>query len=374
MRLRVAQLLERGDLDLALLGPIERLVGAAMARRLARPVRVPPGLHVVTVGGATLGGSGKTPLAIACARALAEAHIPVALVGHAYGARPGYARVVRGEDPLDEVGDEALIAHAALARAFDTPPRARHPEARAASGGSPLADVVVAPTRDGALALAAARGARVAVLDGPVQLTPRADLALLAVDADAPWGDARAGHGACPPAGDLRAPRAALTAACDRVVGVDDALSRGARAADGSLVSFAALARLRLGLFTALARPGRLVASLGRRGVAPTERIHVGDHARSLRADGSLPTPRTRGHLNAKRSASGARPPLDAWLATEKCALHYRRFAASGGFGASEAPPLLVLEHGFVAPPHLARLLIARFGAARGLDRAMAQQ
>ena len=59
-----------------------------------RPVRVPDGVRTVTVGGATLGGSGKTRIAIAIARALASRGERVVLVGHAYRARPVFARFV----------------------------------------------------------------------------------------------------------------------------------------------------------------------------------------------------------------------------------------------------------------------------------------
>ncbi|HEY6463199.1 MAG TPA: tetraacyldisaccharide 4'-kinase, partial [Polyangiaceae bacterium] len=192
--LAIARALEDGRLR----GPIARVLSRAWAgaasRSVARPLEVPAGVRVVAVGGATLGGSGKTPLAIACARHLARDGARVAFVGHAYRARPGHAREVSGADPLDEVGDEALVA-------------ARMLEAHGVR-------VFVGPSRGAALALAT-RGVDVVVLDGVLQTRPaRAWLSLLSVDADEPWGRARA----VPPCGDLRAPVHALLSATDQVV------------------------------------------------------------------------------------------------------------------------------------------------------------
>jgi hypothetical protein len=129
------------------------------------------GARVIAVGGSTLGGSGKTPLAIACADALHRAGERVALVGHAYRGRPGRPRFVSVGDDVGEVGDEALEC-----------------AARLAPYGVP---VVVAETRQRALDLAL-EVADVAVVDGLGQAKPRrASLALLAVDAASPWGAGR---------------------------------------------------------------------------------------------------------------------------------------------------------------------------------------
>jgi tetraacyldisaccharide 4'-kinase len=319
----VARTLERGHLR----GPAARLLSAAWglvaSHGVVRPLPFPPGVRVVTIGGATLGGSGKTPLAIACALELAAQRggEDVALVGHAYRGDPRRPRVVSPhEDDLREVGDEALLAARVLAPA-----------------GVP---VVVAPRRADALALAAER-ARVLVVDGVAQTRPvRASLALLAVDAAEPWGRA----GAVPPAGDLRAPRASLLAACDRVVrvGTDplaDArlVSRGAWLG-GSLLPWDVLARLRLGLLSALARPDRIVRGLASRGVALQATVRAPDHGpfdwRSSRATGSR-------HL------------VDLWLASPKCALHLtgielERFARA---------PLATLDYRLVLSPRVREAL-----------------
>jgi tetraacyldisaccharide 4'-kinase len=276
-------------------------------------------VKVVAVGGATLGGSGKTPLAIACAAELARAGASVALVGHAYRARPARARVVALHDGVWEVGDEALVAARALA-----------------PGG---VRVVVAPRRQEAVALAA-RFADVLVLDGVAQTKPvRATLALLAVDADEPWGRAAA----VAPRGDLRAPMSALVGACDRVVAVQDGgaceprdhghpgsgmcavvSSRGAWVG-GSLVAYDELSRMALGLICAIARPERLLRFLARRGVVPVRVLRGPDH-------GPVPS-------EARGRASEASEGVDAWLATAKCVLHAP---------CPLSAPLATLDHGLV--------------------------
>ncbi|HEY8089378.1 MAG TPA: tetraacyldisaccharide 4'-kinase, partial [Polyangiaceae bacterium] len=179
MRALLARSLEEGRFR----GPAARAMSVAWERaaanRVVRPILLPERVPVVCVGGATLGGSGKTPLAVACARELSRRGARTVLVGHAYRARPGCARRVCGDEPVGVVGDEAIVAARAL-------------EAEGVW-------VVVAPTRRQALELAA-RHADVVVLDGVLQTTPRrAWLSWLAVDAEHPWGNARS----VPPVGDL---------------------------------------------------------------------------------------------------------------------------------------------------------------------------
>lgn len=284
-RRALASLLETGALAGVWPKPFERALGALLARGIARPLDVPAGLSVITVGGATLGGSGKTRVATAVTRTLAEAGVNVVLVGHAYRAAPGSARVVPHDGDarllLGTVGDEAL----ASARELGVTAR-----------------VVVGPSRQAALdhAVRLTRSPDVVVIDGPLQLAPRrARLALLAVDAEAPWG-----AGALPPAGDLRAPREALLAAADLVVPVD---ATPAEAILGERrVSLASLRDRRVGLFTALARPERLVRALARAGLEPATTVHVPDH----------------GPLDDVTASRLRAAPVDLWLATTKCGAH----------------------------------------------------
>lgn len=271
-------------------GRATELVAHATARiaapRIARPARIPEGMRSVAVGGATLGGSGKSRVAVAIAARLAEKGARVVLVGHAYRARPGRARVVGPSDPISLVGDEALVCAEVLAG---------------------KARVVVGPSRQAAIDLAAALRPRpdVLVLDGPLQLAPdRATLSVLAVDALEPWGT-----GAVFPAGNLRARPADLLAHADVVVRVDP-LPRDVDRLRGRTI----------GLFTAIARPRRLVSALARAGIAPAVTVEAPDHG---------PAP-------AAELATLMGAPVDAWAATPKCALHLRGMALSA--------PLVVLD------------------------------
>jgi tetraacyldisaccharide 4'-kinase len=298
-------------------GTLARLLAVAWeagsARAVARPLRLPPGVRLVGVGGAVLGGAGKTPVAIALARAFAERGAWPALVGHAYRARPGGARVVRPGDVVAVVGDDALAA------------------ARVLAG---VAEVVVAPRRQAAIDHAVALGHRLLIADGLLQAAPdRLAAAVLVLDAAAPWG-----AGACPPIGDLRAPRAALLEAADVVAalqaqgtaldpglpaGAVSVPSRiaGAVSSEGEAFGLSALGGLRVGLLLTVARPGRVVSALARAGVRPEVTLCLADHAVPTVAD--------------LARAAGTR--VEVWLTTARCATKLP--AAIGG------RPVLALDH-----------------------------
>lgn len=223
-----------------------------------RPVRVPTGVRTVTVGGTTLGGSGKTRVAIAVARALASRGERVVLVGHAYRARPLSARFVSTSDRAQDVGDEAIVC----ARALDG-----------------IAKVVVAPSRQEAVDHAASH-ASVLVFDGPLQLRPaRATLSILTFDEGDP------------------SPHRSLVAHADLVVPVASALAEA---------DIEALANRRFGLFTALARPRRLVDALRRAGCGPAIVVEAADHGPASAA--------------ARKILGTAE--VEQWVATPKCAVH----------------------------------------------------
>ena len=311
LRARLAQRLEEGSSSVPLraAAALWALFGA---RGVARPLRLPVGMRVFGVGSAVLGGAGKTPLAVAVTRALADRGDRVALIGHAYRASPGRARVVDPGDAVALVGDDALSS------------------ARLLAGSA--APVIVAPSRQSALDHAASLGFRVVVVDGLLQAAPaRLAGSILVLDAAAPWGG-----GACPPAGDLRAPREALLAAADHVVAVGagdrsaehppgtiaiHSRIEGAIAASGERWSLASLARCRVGLFVAIARPSRIEAALRGAGVDPRPVIALADHA--------IPS--------AHDLARAARFEVDVWLTTARCAVKLP--------AAIERAPVLALEH-----------------------------
>lgn len=316
-----ARALESGRWD----GPLSRVLASALAplaaRGLVRPAEVPADIALVCVGGATLGGSGKTRVAIACARELTARGARVAFVGHAYHAAPPSARLVSPHDRIEDVGDEAIVSARTL--------------------GPSSVPVVVGPTRQAAITYAARLEPRpdVLVLDGPLAVRGRREgsLSLLAVDANRPWGSGR-----LPPAGDLRATREVLLAHADHVVAVDatptsvdwkDGAGPAGAWGGGTSLPVAALRTARVGLFTAIARPDRLVRALAAVGVRPDAIVSVSDH----RSPGASELARMR----------GAR--VDAWIATPKCALHLE--------GASLGVPLGILDADVPLPPPTLRAL-----------------
>jgi tetraacyldisaccharide 4'-kinase len=294
LRARLARRLEAERRGTTVERVLARSWQAIADRRLARSLALPAGIHVIGIGSAVLGGAGKTPVAIALARALALGGHEVALVSHAYQANPRAPRRVTARDAVDEVGDDALHAAREL--------------------GTNNVSVVVAPSRQAALDHAARLGARVVVVDGLLQASPRRLAAsILVVDERAPWGS-----GACPPLGDLRASPGALLAAADLVAVVGEQLPSGlppgtvlATSRLGGAVDAAgrhhaveALRHASVGLLLGVARPERVLRMLQAHGISPTATVLLGDHARF-----------TISGINPSKLAR-----VDAWLTTGRCA------------------------------------------------------
>ena len=256
-----------------------------------RPLRIPDGCRVVGVGGATLGGSGRTPVVHAVAEALSVAGARVVVVGHGYRAVRAPARVVSVKDTSHDVGDEARLLASNL----------------------PSVPIVVGASRQRAVELAATLG-DIVVVDGLLQAAPeRLALAILAVDAERPWG-----AGACPPLGDLRAPPRTLLAAADCVLRVGVPSPEAAPFAPGvpscdaptrHCLSGALAPDHRPALFVSVARPERVLRALLGLGVVPSVVVRAPDHRpldarRAIEAAGVEPSGRAR--------------PLQ-WILTEKC-------------------------------------------------------
>jgi tetraacyldisaccharide 4'-kinase len=297
--------------------------GSALWQRFARvrrPLCIPRGVRTVGVGGAVLGGSGKTPLTLCVARALSAAGSRVAVVASSYPTRSRVARVVAASDDPRHVGDEALMLAQSL-QANRVP-------------------VFVGPSRSAALATAAGV-ADVVVIDGLLQATPEpVSLSLLAVDGAEPWGAGR-----CPPAGDLRAARHELIEACDAIVHMSGAVVlepspsfrverrfRGARMQGGERLSAAELSAMRVGVCLGVARPARVIEMLHACGIEP--------HAVWLDADHRAPRP----PLDL--------PAVDLWLATPKCAVKLPPTLAGRALG--------VLDVEWVPEKSLISLVISR--------------
>lgn len=162
-----------------LLAPAGWLYGSVTAARMGRPGRkVTP--KVICVGNFTVGGAGKTPVAIAVAGMAAAQAQSVFFLSRGYGGRlAGPLLVDPALHSAADVGDEPLLL-------------ARH------------ASVVVGRDRAAAGALCQTLGAEMIVMDDGLQNPSlQKDLRIAVVD-----GSVGVGNGRCVPAGPLRAPLA----------------------------------------------------------------------------------------------------------------------------------------------------------------------
>lgn len=183
-------------LALAALAPVSWAYGASVAwkQRHAHPHHVEA--RVICVGNLTAGGTGKTPIAIAIARALVERGQKPFFLSRGYG---GHARgpvlVDPAHDTARDVGDEPLLL-------------------------SRTAPVVVARDRAAGAAFAAAHGASAVVMDdGHQNFDLAKDLSIVVADAETGFGNGRV-----LPAGPLREPVAQGLARADAVVLVGDGM------------------------------------------------------------------------------------------------------------------------------------------------------
>lgn len=177
----------------ALLGPLSWLWAAVTARRIARAVPFDPGVPVICVGGLTVGGAGKTPVAQALLQRLARKG--AAGLTRGYGGRlAGPVQVDPARHTAADVGDEPLMLAA-------------------------LAPTWIARDRAAGAKAAVAAGARLLVLDdGHQNPSLRKALSLVVVDGETRGRDWPFGDGAVVPAGPMREPLSAGLARADAVI------------------------------------------------------------------------------------------------------------------------------------------------------------
>ncbi|MFN3688365.1 tetraacyldisaccharide 4'-kinase [Salinarimonas sp.] len=254
----------RPSLAARALAPIGAIVGGVTARRM-RETGVRAALPVVCVGNFTVGGTGKTPVALALADLLAGAGERPVFLSRGHGARVAQpTRVHPDTHGAAEVGDEPLL----LARVRPT---------------------IVSPDRPAGAALAAATsGASVIVMDDGLQNPSLLkDCTIAVVD-----GETGIGNGLCLPAGPLRAPLAGQLGHVHAVVTMGDgpggaAVASAARAR--GLPVFAALlapdeaaaaqlAGARVLAFAGIGRPEKLFATLRAIGAEVVEAVPLPDH------------------------------------------------------------------------------------------------
>jgi len=182
-----------------LYGAVVRLRNRAFDRNPQRAARVPA--PVVSVGNLSTGGTGKTPVTLYLAEALAAAGLRAAVVSRGYGGRRPVdpMTVTPGSDPA-ETGDEPLMMARRLGPDRVVVGRRRHAAALRALALRPAPDLLLLD--DGFQHRALAR-----------------DLDLLLLDGVRGWGNGR-----MLPLGDLREPVAGAARASCLVV------TRGSRA------------------------------------------------------------------------------------------------------------------------------------------------
>jgi tetraacyldisaccharide 4'-kinase len=255
-----------------LLTPLGTLYGTIASARLSQAgarATVP----VVCIGNPTVGGAGKTPLALTLARLLQAAGETPVLLSRGYGGRlAGPLRVEPARHRAADVGDEPLLL----------------------AGAAPT---VVARDRLAGAQAAVAAGASVIVMDDGFQ-NPSLQKSFSILVVDARRG---IGNGRVVPAGPLRAPLPAQLARADALVTVgasdDDgvvAAARGrglpifrARLVPDATVT-AALAGARVLAFAGIGDPGKFFATLTGLDIAVAARASFPDHHRYTSAQARM--------------------------------------------------------------------------------------
>jgi tetraacyldisaccharide 4'-kinase len=256
-----------------LLAPLAKLYGAVAGARLTRR-GARAAVPVVCIGNLTVGGAGKTPLALALARRLAaDGDTPMLLSRGYRGRLEGPLRVDPVRHRAVDVGDEPLL----LARAAPT---------------------FVARDRVAGAQAAVAAGAGVIVMDDGFQNPSlHKDFSVLVVDGRRGIGNARV-----IPAGPLRAPLMAQLARADAlvVVGPSQAAADVTAAARAHGVpvfhavlapdaaAVATLAGARVLAFAGIGDPQKLFATLTAAGIAVAATRSFPDHHRYTPAQAAM--------------------------------------------------------------------------------------
>jgi tetraacyldisaccharide 4'-kinase len=246
-----------------LLSPLSVITEALTARRVAQPGWRAP-VPVICCGNVTVGGAGKTTVALDIGhRLLAQGRV-VHFVLRGYGGTVRGPHHVESDDTAAMVGDEALLLAA-------------------------VAPTWVGADRAASAHAASAAGAQVLVMDDGLQNPSlQQDLALLVID-----GATGFGNGRLLPAGPLREPVAAAVSRCTAAVLIGDDV-RGVAAGlpipvlSARLVPGAEVADLRgrrVVAFAGIALPNKFFAMLKAAGVELADAVPFPDHHPYSEAD-----------------------------------------------------------------------------------------
>ena len=243
-----------------LLRPLGAIYAWAGRRRQKKTEPIDPGIPVICVGNATLGGTGKTPVAIYLLKSLRRMGVNAHGLTRGYGGRLKGPLAVNPRHTADEVGDEALL----IAR---------------------TSPVWVSAERDQGALAAVSEGADAIVMDDGHQ-NPKLEktLSLLVVDAEVGFG-----NGCVFPAGPLREPLNDALSRTDVVIlmkpspdfEIDPYLAdqlSGQTVIPAFLKPKAAPPKGRLYAFAGIGRPNKFFDQLRRLGADLAEEVPFADH------------------------------------------------------------------------------------------------
>lgn len=182
----------RDALASRVLAPASRLYGLGVRMRFALTTPYRSSLPVICIGNFTMGGGGKTPLAIALGKMLIESGLRPVYLTRGYGGRICGPHIVDvAADDAGEVGDEPLLL-------------------------AEVAPVVVSADRPAGARCIERMAADVIVMDDGFQNpTLEKDFSIIAVDSAAGFGNERVF-----PAGPLRAPLSFQLPKADVIVAI----------------------------------------------------------------------------------------------------------------------------------------------------------
>ncbi len=255
------------DMRGKLLSPLGWVYNYFVARRIQTTQPLDVGIPVICVGNATLGGTGKTPVAIYLLRSFQRLGIGAVGLSRGYGGTEKGPVVVHPKHSAADVGDEPLLL-------------ARH------------APVWVSAARDDGARTAAAYGAQVLVMDdGHQNPLVKKTLSLMVVDAETGFG-----NGCVFPAGPLREDIGAALARADAVILMKPApefkiSEKLTEQLKGQIVIPAYLApaapppRGKLFAFAGIGRPEKFFNSLKSHGGDVIDSVPYADHYKYKDAD-----------------------------------------------------------------------------------------